>query len=59
MRAAGLMIMVSGWVLVPAALRLLGTQGGRFGFVVAGIAVEMLGLGLVAWSYRELEREER
>ena len=58
MRAAGLLLMVSGWVLAMAALRLLVSLGGRVGFVLAGVVVEALGLGLVAWSYREMEREE-
>jgi hypothetical protein len=43
--------MLSGWMIVLATLALLAGTGERFGFVVAGLAVEALGLGLLAKSY--------
>jgi len=51
-RGVGLVLMVSGWFLAVAALVLLGTTGLRLGFVTAALAVEGLGLGLVAQGYR-------
>jgi hypothetical protein len=44
--------MVSGWFLAVAAVVLLGTTGLRLGFVAAALAVEGLGLGLIAQGYR-------
>ncbi len=52
MRGLGLLLMVSGWFLAVAAVVLLGTTGLRLGFVAAALAVEGLGLGLIAQGYR-------
>jgi hypothetical protein len=51
--------MVSGWLLVLAALLLLAGLGQRFAFVLAGLLVELLGLALVAQRYRALQRGPR
>jgi hypothetical protein len=54
--------MISGWLIVLAALVLLRTLGQRYGFTLAGIAVEALGLVLLAQGYRSARRsagEER
>ena len=48
--------MVSGWMLALAALLLLAGLGQRFVFILAGLLVELLGLGLVAYRYRSLQR---
>jgi hypothetical protein len=40
-----------GWMLVLAAIVLLKSGAARSGFVVAGLAVEALGLVLVARSF--------
>ncbi len=48
----GLLLLVLGWLLVPAALVLLPGLAGRYAFVLAGFAVELLGLGLFALSYQ-------
>jgi hypothetical protein len=50
--------MVSGWLIVMAALVLLTRVAERYGFVVAGVAVEVLGLVLLAQRYRALQLEE-
>jgi hypothetical protein len=50
--------MVSGWLIVMAALVLLTRIAERYGFVVAGLAVEILGLVLLAQRYRALQLEE-
>ena len=58
MKGIGCLLMVSGWAIALAALVLLPQPGTRFAFVVAGIAVEGLGLGLVAQAYRAAELGE-
>ena len=44
-------LLVSGWVIAMASLLLLTSLGQRFGFVGAGLAVEVLGLGLLARGF--------
>ena len=51
MRLAGLLLLVSGWAIVLAAFLLLGAIAARGGFVAAGVAIEILGLSLVARSH--------
>ena len=41
-------LLASGWIIVMASLLLLTSLGQRFGFVAAGLAVEVMGLALVA-----------
>jgi hypothetical protein len=50
--------MVSGWLIVMAALVLLTRIAERYGFVLAGLAVEILALVLLAQRYRALQLEE-
>jgi hypothetical protein len=52
----GYLLMISGWLLVLAALFLLAGLGQRLTFVVAGLLVELLGLTLIALRYRSLQR---
>ena len=59
MRAIGGVLMVSGWLIVMAALVLLTRIGQRYGFVAAGLGVEALGLGLLALGYRAPVKELR
>ena len=56
MRLTGYLLMVSGWLLALAALLLLAGLGQRFTFVLAGLLVELLGLAIVAYRYRSLQR---
>jgi uncharacterized membrane protein YccC len=51
--------MLSGWLIVMAALMLLTRLTERYGFVVAGLSVEILGLVLLAQSYRSMQLEEK
>ena len=51
--------MVSGWLIVMAALVLLTRVAERYGFVAAGLAVEGLGLGLMAQRYRLIQLEDK
>ncbi len=48
--------MVSGWALLVAALVLLPALGLRFAFGVAGMLVEAIGLGVLAYGYRAAVR---
>jgi len=55
LRLMGFVLMISGMAIVLAALVLLTGVGQRFGFVLAGFAVEVLGLGVLAYAYRSLQ----
>ncbi len=46
MKNAGLAVMPTGFVLTLAALLLFPSSGARAAFIVCGIAVEALGLGV-------------
>ncbi|HVH86075.1 MAG TPA: hypothetical protein VM912_05075 [Terriglobales bacterium] len=46
MKLAGSLLLLSGWIVVIAAIVLLGNAA-RTEFVVAGLVVEALGTGLV------------
>lgn len=51
MKAAGLLLMPAGWILVAAALILLPGLPARTAFVLAGLCVEVLGFILVARAH--------
>ncbi len=51
MKLAGLLLLVAGWGIVMSAVALLPSLMGRAGFALAGIAVELLGLALMANSH--------
>lgn len=50
MKLAGFLLLLSGWGIVVATLSLLSSLPMRAGFVLAGLAVELMGLGLVVRS---------
>jgi hypothetical protein len=52
MRLVGCLLMVSGWLLLMAALLLLQAGAPQLLFVSAGILVEALGIGVLAHRYR-------
>ena len=58
MKFLGFLLLVAGWLLVLAAIVLLGSPGSRGAFVFAGMAVEALGLALVFRSH-SIPREEK
>jgi hypothetical protein len=58
MRLAGLLMLLAGWAIVLAAIGMLPAQTIRAVFVLAGIAVEGLGMILMARAHLP-EREER
>ena len=51
MRLAGLLLLVAGWGIVLSALVMLASPPLRSGFVLAGIAIEALGLSLAARTH--------
>jgi hypothetical protein len=51
----GLVLMISGMAIVLVALVLLTGAGQRFAFVAAGFAVELLGLGVLAYAYKSMQ----
>jgi ABC-type transport system involved in cytochrome bd biosynthesis fused ATPase/permease subunit len=53
LRMLGCLLLLSGWIIVLAALVLLSSYGERVAFVAAGAAVEVLGLALLILRYRE------
>jgi hypothetical protein len=52
----GCILMVSGWLIAMASLLLLGSAGLRLAFVIMALLVEALGLCLVAYNYRSLQK---
>lgn len=62
MKAAGFLLMLAGWMIVLATVALLGGATARTGvaaFVLAGVAVEALGLVLFARSHLARRGESR
>jgi hypothetical protein len=56
MKLLGLLLLLSGWGIVMAAVRLL--HGGALSaFIVAGFAVEVLGLALFAKAHMPVAKE--
>jgi hypothetical protein len=55
LRLMGFVLMISGMAIVLAALALFAGLGQRLAFVSAGLAVELLGLGLAAHGYKSLQ----
>jgi hypothetical protein len=57
MKYAGLLVMPTGFFLAVAALILFPEAGMRAAFVVCGLAVEFLGLGVAVRGHMERRRE--
>ena len=58
MKIAGFLLLPAGWIIVLAAVVLLPSAPSRASFVLAGIAIEVLGLALVVRSHL-IPREAR
>ena len=58
MKAVGFLMLLAGWLLVLAAIVLFAAPALRAAFVLAGLAVETLGLILVFRSHL-MPREEK
>jgi hypothetical protein len=59
LRLVGCALLLSGFFIVLAALALLSSFPQRLGFVVAGLAVEALGLGLLTQGHKPVAKEQR
>jgi hypothetical protein len=57
MKAVGLLLLCAGFAIVLTAFALLSTGAPRGGFVVAGIAVQTLGLMLTFYAHRTGDEE--
>jgi hypothetical protein len=57
MKAAGLFLLFAGFAIVLSAFVLLATSAPRAAFVLAGVAVQLLGLVLTFRSHLRLEEE--
>ena len=51
MKFAGFLLLVAGWLIVLTAVALLASAGARGAFVAAGLAVELLGLGVITRAH--------
>ncbi len=58
MKITGFLLLLAGWGLVLSALALLRSVPAETGFVLAGIAVEGLGMGLVARAHSILPEDQ-
>ena len=59
MRYAGLLVMPAGFFLAIAALVLFPASASRAAFVVCGLAVEALGLGVAIRGHMQARGESR
>ena len=55
----GFILMISGIAIVLASLAVLAGLGLRFAFVLTGVAIEALGLGLIAYGYKSVHSAPR
>ena len=59
MKLAGILLLLAGWAIVISALVLLRSRSALTGFVLAGTAVELLGLFLLFRSHLHVSEEDR
>jgi hypothetical protein len=57
MKLAGFLLLIAGWAIVISAVAVLPVSGPRAAFVLAGVAVEVLGFALAIRSHLVLEPE--
>ncbi len=57
MKFAGFLLLLAGWVIVVSALAMFASASLRIVFVLAGMAVEFLGLSLAARAHLVLGEE--
>jgi hypothetical protein len=56
LKLIGCLLLLSGWLIVLAALVMLSAFAQRAAFITAGIGIEVLGLALLTHSYTSLQR---
>jgi hypothetical protein len=54
----GLFLQLSGWAIVVSALVMLPASAARIAFVIAGIAVEILGWALLIYGHGFVRRSD-
>lgn len=59
MKLAGCLLLISGWLIVLVALVLLPDFGMRAAFMGSGIAVEVVGLGIIARGQISEQKREQ
>jgi hypothetical protein len=59
LKAIGCLLLVSGFFVVLAALALMNSFASRAAFALAGVAVEVLGFGLLVNGHRTPVKEQR
>ena len=59
MKVLGFVFLITGWLIVLCTLLLLGTRSARGAFVLSGIVVQLLGLGLMVRAHMVLGEENR
>ena len=59
MKLVGFLLLLAGWLLVLAAIVLLASAPPRAAFVLAGVAVEALGLTFLIRSHLILREDKR
>ncbi len=59
MKLIGCLLLLSGWLIVIAALVMLTTFVQRAAFVTAGMGLEILGLGLLTHNYTAEQRRAK
>jgi hypothetical protein len=59
LRLIGCLLLVSGFLVVVAALVLLPRFGLRLAFTAAGLGVEVLGIGLLTQRYKSSAQKEQ
>lgn len=59
MKLAGFLLLMAGWVIVLTAIAVLPPGAVQVAFVLAGLAVEALGMGLVVRAHVPELQEKR
>ena len=59
MKLAAFLLLWAGWVIAMTAVIVLPSPGARAAFLLAGMAVEAVGLVIAFRVHRPIEKEER
>jgi hypothetical protein len=59
MQSIGYVLLLSGWMLGLTAVVKLTSLNQRLMFVVAGVLIELLGLGVIAYTQRAIDWGEQ
>lgn len=59
MKLIGSLLLISGWLIVLAALVMLQALAQRAAFIAAGFGTEILGLALLTNAYTALQRRQK